>query len=48
MIERHLKKILEEYSTLFPVVLLTGSRHVGKSTLLGSVASRKGYKDKDI
>ena len=34
MIKRHLAKILNDYATYFPVVLLTGMRQVGKSTLL--------------
>lgn len=46
MIERHLKKILEDYSTLFPVVLLTGARQVGKSTLLGAIVSQNDIKTK--
>ncbi len=46
MIKRHLEKVLEDYSTLFPVVLLTGARQVGKSTLFSSVVSGKKIKAK--
>jgi len=44
MIKRHLAKVIEDYSTYFPIVLLTGARQVGKSTLLNSILSSKGIK----
>ena len=42
MIRRHLTQILEKYATYFPVVLLTGARQVGKSTLLDNDLKSEG------
>lgn len=43
MIKRHIEKEIEEARQHFPVVLLTGPRQVGKSTLLVNTYSNKGY-----
>jgi predicted AAA+ superfamily ATPase len=40
MLERTMKKVIEQTSKSFPVLLLTGSRQIGKTTLLESMASR--------
>ena len=34
MIERNIKQIIPSYLKQFPVILLTGARQVGKTTLL--------------
>ena len=41
MIKRTLQKTIEEVSKSFPVVLITGPRQVGKTTLLEMVADKK-------
>lgn len=43
MLNRHIKKELDSYLRIFPVVLLTGSRQTGKTTLVEAVAKEKGY-----
>ena len=40
---RHLQPVLQKLSAQFPVVLLTGARQVGKSTLLQHIAPEYGY-----
>lgn len=37
MVERHIKKILDSYSKMFPAVLVSGARQVGKTTLLKNI-----------
>ena len=39
MLERSLKNVIEDLSQSFPVLLLTGSRQIGKTTLLESCAN---------
>ena len=39
MLERSLKNVIEDLSQMFPVLLLTGSRQIGKTTLLESCAN---------
>ncbi|GHV11903.1 ATPase [Spirochaetia bacterium] len=39
MLERTMKKVIEQTSKSFPVLLLTGQRQIGKTTLLESMAS---------
>jgi hypothetical protein len=39
MINRTLKKVIEDASKSFPVILLTGPRQVGKTTLLENIAA---------
>ena len=39
MLERPMKKAIEQTSKSFPVLLLTGQRQIGKTTLLESMAS---------
>ena len=41
MIERHIRPIVEESLAHFPVVLITGPRQVGKSTLAQALIGRK-------
>ena len=41
MLKRTLQKIVEEVSKSFPVLLITGPRQVGKTTLLDMVADKK-------
>ena len=43
MIKRHLSKVIKEAIKHFPVVILTGPRQVGKSTLLYKDFVSKGY-----
>lgn len=43
MINRHIEKVIEDAITHFPVVLLTGPRQIGKSTILYTSFLRKGY-----
>ncbi|GHV72708.1 ATPase [Spirochaetia bacterium] len=40
MLERTMKKVIEQTSKGFPVLLLTGQRQIGKTTLLESMASK--------
>ena len=41
-VERHLAKIVERVSKQFPVVLVTGPRQVGKTTMLKKLAEAEG------
>lgn len=41
MLERSLKNVIENLSQAFPVLLLTGSRQIGKTTLLKSCSTSK-------
>lgn len=43
MIKRNLEKTIEELSKHFPVILLTGPRQVGKTTLLKSMQKDRNY-----
>lgn len=43
MIDRHMSKIVEENIKHFPIVLLAGTRQIGKSTLLYHTFLDKGY-----
>ena len=43
MIERHIEKVIEKAVNHFPVVIVTGPRQVGKSTLLRNTYEPKGY-----
>lgn len=43
MIARHLTSVIEETIKSFPILLLTGPRQVGKSTLLYNVLLSQGY-----
>lgn len=40
MLERSLKNVIKDLSQVFPVLLLTGSRQIGKTTLLESCANK--------
>ena len=41
-VERHLAKIVERVSKQFPVVLVTGPRQVGKTTMLKKLSEAEG------
>lgn len=43
MIKRHLKKVIDGAIKHYPVIILTGPRQVGKSTLLYNEYAKKGY-----
>ncbi len=43
MIQRHIKQIVEENIKHFPIILLTGPRQIGKSTLLYNCFIDKGF-----
>ena len=46
-VERHLAKIVERVSKQFPVVLVTGPRQVGKTTMLNIIGGLDKYTDGD-
>ena len=43
MIKRSLEKVIQNLSSHFPVILLTGPRQVGKTTLLESMSQDRQY-----
>jgi len=43
MIKRNLESVIKNLSKHFPVILLTGSRQVGKTTLLESISENREY-----
>lgn len=43
MIKRHIEEKLKQYLKIFPVVLLTGARQVGKTTFIKKLIKPNGY-----
>lgn len=41
-IKRHMERLLEQITTQYPVILLTGPRQVGKTTMLEHLAEKEG------
>ena len=41
-IKRHMERLLEQITTQYPVLLVTGPRQVGKTTMLEHLAQKEG------
>ena len=42
-IKRHMERVLEQITTQYPVLLVTGPRQVGKTTILEPVTPYAGW-----
>lgn len=47
-IKRHMERLLEQLTTQYPVILLTGPRQVGKTTMLEHLAEKEGKGRKTV
>ncbi len=43
MLKRHIQEELEAYLKIMPVVLITGARQTGKTTLIENIGQKRGY-----
>ena len=44
-IKRHMERLLEQITTQYPVLLVTGPRQVGKTTMLEHLAQKDGQRE---